>query len=162
MNEQLQLTALISIINEFNSLFKNELMKFEVKIHVEMQNKNYRLYIACTSKVNKTIILDGITIFLHPSGSLQFTASIKFKNNNPIINEKYCRDRFSLQDYTTFRKIPYDYRFLWKPVNDYNDGVDVAKKTLFFIKEILLLEEIQKILFSDYWISIPIDYSPYK
>ncbi len=93
---------------------------------------------------------------------LLFVCNIDFKNNNPVPDENYHRMHFRLRDYTAFRKISYDEKMGSRQIKNYEEGIQAAKDYFEFVKEILLTEEMQKFLFTDYWINVPINYAPYK
>jgi len=148
--------------NVFDDIFDEMFIKYNVEVEYFEQHNNFILHISYTFKNNVTFYIK-CSVFLHPQGGLQFSGDIYFKNNNPAPDENYYKDSFWLKDYTTFRKIPFDFpQLIWKPVKNYEEGEQAAKKLFEYVKEILLLDEMQKILFTDYWVNVPIDYSPYK
>lgn len=138
---------------ERNTFHKNEYSSFTSKFPTTVTKLVY------TSHQNKSIEIRP-SISKHPKCNILFTCSVMFKNNNE--GKEYSRD-FSIKDYTTFRNIPFnEIDLCWKMVDNYEEGIVVAKTFFEYLKTIINSEEIQKILFTDYWIMVPIDYSPYK
>ena len=166
MDKQQELITLKLIVKEFENLFdpffENKFIGHNVEIKYFDQHDHYLVSISYTTKSNITFCLFECHMFLHPQGSLQFICNVNFKNNNPAPDEKYYNNNFRLKDYTTFRKIPFNEKLTWKQIKSYEEGIEAAKELFVYVKQILLLEEMQKILFTNYWINVPIDYSPYK
>jgi len=87
------------------------------------------------------------------------------KNLKPKEDE---RENFRLKDYCTFRKIHFPERFESGFAIDENENICFSviepflKEYFQFIKKIISIEEVKKMLYSEYWTNVPIDYSPYK
>jgi len=87
------------------------------------------------------------------------------KNLEPKGNE---RENFRLKDYCTFRKIHFPEKFESgltieeKEKISFSEIEPFLKEYFQFIKNIISIEEVKKMLYSEYWTNVPIDYSPYK
>lgn len=71
------------------------------------------------------------------------------------------RKKFSIEDYCTDKGISYHYKSSLFQEN-VNEVIKDIQSFLRFILSILLQPEIKKILFSNEWIEVPIDWYPYK
>ncbi len=143
-------------------VFENNMVKYNIEFENWDEKNNYLLTISYTTKNNKTFVLEQCHLFQHPQGGLMFVCNDDIKNNNPVPDENYHRMHFMLRDYTAFRNISYDEKMVWRQIKNYEEGIQAAKDYFEFVKEILLTEEMQKFLFTDYWINVPINYAPYK
>ena len=81
-------------------------------------------------------------------------------NTAPV--DGYFRENFSLKDYTTFKQIPFSDGITWVAIENKEDIIKASNNLFSYLSKLLEGEEIQKILFTDYWINISIDFSPYK
>lgn len=147
----------------FEFLFEKNILNYCINISFRAElKKNFLTEISYISSNNKEIKIT-YQMFFHPQKVLLFLCDIAFENRNYISQDKgYCRKGFSLKDYTTFRKLTFNENLVWHQINNYEEGEQLAKQLFEYVKEILLLDEMQKILFTDYWVNVPIDYSPYK
>jgi hypothetical protein len=91
-----------------------------------------------------------------------FNKDFYVRYDNKAINNS-VRNSFRLKDYCTFRKIdfPEGVEQSFHISNEDRLKIHIIKYIL-FVKDVLATEEMQKILFTDYWVNVPIDFSPYK
>ncbi|MEN9918209.1 MAG: hypothetical protein RL662_645 [Bacteroidota bacterium] len=120
-------------------------------------NDNYSMYIYIRYSNLKIIQVRFYSGYIGEKPTLINNISLE------IINQD--KKDINIKDYCTFRNIPYDKQ---RYGHSYRVGIDprtldqYIEEYLSFAKSILELDEMQKILYTDYWIDVPIDYSPYK
>lgn len=85
-----------------------------------------------------------------------FSAKVAFGNN------KIEDSGFALTDYLAHRNIDFDRSLLFKWLTNYEDCVKHSEKLFEAIIDLIKTEELHEYLYSDFDISVPIDYSPYK
>lgn len=88
-------------------------------------------------------------------------------NNKPFstiiaINDNASDYGFPLMDYLAMRPIEFDRSLLFSHLEKYEDALMVSKQLFKELKKLIATEEMQKLLFTDYKIDVPRDWSPYK
>jgi len=88
-------------------------------------------------------------------------------NNKPFstiiaINDNASDYGFPLADYLAIRPIEFNRSLLFRYLENYEDALTVAKQLFEELKKLIAAEEMQKLLYTDYKIDVPRDYSPYK
>jgi len=69
---------------------------------------------------------------------------------------------FPLTDYLAIRPIEFDRSLLFRYLENYEDALTVSKQLFEELKKLIATEEMQRLLYTDYKIDVPRDYSPYK
>lgn len=166
MDKQIEIDTLKEIAVEFekifNPIFSGKSSNIKVDIKHSREHDDYFLNASYTTHANKTFGIGRCNIFLHPKLGLVFNCSVGIGNKNPAPNENYHRSDFSIKDFTTFKGIPYNDLMTWVRIENIESGVKPAKELFEYLRVILLREDMQLILFADFWENVPIDYSPYK
>lgn len=109
--------------------------------------------------LNKSIEIS----FVYNSFYGKIYSSSRIKKNN--LNTE-LRDSFSINDYCEFKKkfLPIGFKIgsvllpnqLWEDISTY------MGEYFYFIRNLFSLEEMHKIIFTSYWMNIPMDWGPYK
>lgn len=82
--------------------------------------------------------------------------------NSGISNKDYVRRSFFLHEYLKNQAMDYENYNYFKGFFVKKQLVESVDKYLLEISEIVKNKEMQKILYTDYWIDVPIDWGPYK
>lgn len=69
---------------------------------------------------------------------------------------------FPLDDYLTYRNIDFDRRLLFIHLANYEEMLEVSNKFFQELKKLIAIDEMQKLLYTDYKVDVPRDWSPYK
>jgi hypothetical protein len=151
--------------------FKSYIIEFALKYTVEKNlffnedgskhsdDEFFLKYLLSNPLMDKNIEIQ-ITYTKH---SKNYYLNKDFWIENINTNSAHYRNKFRLKDYCTFRKITFPKELELGFCISNEDELNLyIIKYISFIKDVLAIEEMQKILFSDYWINVPIDYSPYK
>lgn len=84
----------------------------------------------------------------------RYLFSIETLKNNTI-----RRNKFFIQDYAQFKNLEYNQ---YIPIEEWEDYIERLKDVFKQVKIILTDEDLQEILYTDKWIEIPINWTPYK
>lgn len=150
----------ILFLEKIINLSKNEFNQYNIRTSEYKEKKRstgeilgYGVYIYISSSASfmKVKIFPFFTI----SENKIFSIDVEF------IIHKSTRV-FSLKDYTAYRNIPFDSSHTINWLDKYEDSIDISLQFFKKLQKILDLEEMQKLLNTDYKIDVPIDYSPYK
>lgn len=133
--------------------------KYSTEINSKIKiwpNKTSILEVRLINTVNKNalwiFISEGLNVDCEQFYSIRFYIQ-KIDNNNNKISD------FSLDDYCVERKLDIKFEWFYTGVVDFNKKLhDFLQKSIL----ILELEEIQTVLYTDYWIEIKPNMIPYK
>jgi hypothetical protein len=74
-----------------------------------------------------------------------------------------CSDYgFPLTDYLSFRPVEFNKGLLFSYLKNYEDAIEISKQLFVELKKLIASEEIQKLLYTDYKVDVPRNWSPYK
>jgi len=78
------------------------------------------------------------------------------------IGDKTSDYGFPLTDYLAMRPIEFDRSLLFNHLEKYEDAIGISMQLFEELKKLIATDEMQKLLYTDYKIDVPRDYSPYK
>jgi hypothetical protein len=133
--------------------------KYSTEINSKIKiwpNKTSILEVRLINTVNKNalwiLISEGLNVDCEQFYSIRYYIQKIDDNNNKISD-------FSLDDYCVERKLDIKFEWFYTGVVDFNKKLhDFLQKSIL----ILELEEIQTVLYTDYWIEIKPNMIPYK
>jgi hypothetical protein len=138
-----------------DKVFNCNILNYNINIDFQKDDNNFLTEIFYLTNAKKKFSFKYL-LYHHPQLSLVFISQLYFENKNEISNHI---KRFSLRDYAIYRKITFDVKLMRHPINYYEESVIIANKIFDVLERVLLLEEMQNILFTNYWIDVPFDYS---
>jgi hypothetical protein len=158
----MELNVIRNINAEFETnmdmVFDHDIVNYVMNIGFQKNDNNFLTEISYLTNTKKKLYFKYL-LYRHPQLSLLFISQFHFENKNEALNKDYFNNSFCIRDYTTFRNIPFKKELLRCSIMGYEESVLVAKELFNIVKQILLTDEMQRILFTDYWINIPFDYS---
>jgi len=125
----------------------------EYKAHEDENSKLFR----CEAIIRLKTNFKYLSLWMRNSTSANkpFSIIIAIGDNNSDYS-------ISLTDYIKFRNIEFDENLLFRHLIEFEDAIEVSKQLFKRLKELIETEELQKLLYTDYQIEVPRDYSPYK
>ena len=142
---------LLELKSKFSSNFKVILRDY--KTVVDQDGNDTR----CEARFELVALNKYISIWMVNSLSPNFPFSITI-----AIGDNKSDYSFLLTDYLSLRNIVIDRSIIFGSNKNENDLFISCSKFINYLEEILQNEELTKMLFSDYKINVPTDYSPYK
>lgn len=151
----------------FFLLFKNFQAMFITEIIPEFQNSKYRILIILKKESCDVEILMSIQL-LEFQKSLNFHYTIGYNSVGQMNSISYLEienlfngKKIDLDDYNKYMGKNNCFRMysIFQNVNNESSKMHVFMKG---IKDFLSDNSFRKLLFTDYWVDVPINYSPYK
>ncbi len=141
------------------------------RIFKEMQTQ-FESY-ECRLDEFKTFSYDGDTCYYYATSLISLQKSISFLFRISIgfpkefiisvaVEDNNSNYNFVLTDYLTYRNIEFDRTPFYRHLDNYEDMIEESKKIFVELKKLIITEEMQKLLNTDYKIDVPRDWSPYK
>lgn len=147
----------IEMYEKISLAMKHQFTEFSMEfVKYEVDEDNEKLY--GVDAVYK-LIADKKFINLWFGVSIWKTKPFAIKvaiNDN---KEEYSVYGFPLDDYLTYRDIDFDRSLLFRHLNDYEEMFEVSNKFFQELKKLIATEEMQKLLYTDYKIDVPRDWS---
>lgn len=153
MNKEYFLKLYEEVLSEAQMQFKG----FEVKKVKEMIDEENNVFYGCSMILNIKASRKYISLWFsnRTSSNKPFSTTIAIGDNQSDYG-------FALTDYLGFRPVEFDKNLLFHHLENYEDVIEVSKQLFEELKKLIATEEMQKLLYTDYKIDVPRDWSPYK